>query len=144
WPDGVAARRDACLLLLGFVGAFRSAELRGLDAADVQTHDADGLHVLMRESKGDRDAQGSVKALPKGRDTRTCAPCRWVHWQQLLAHSDAGTHRSGMMGKVFAVDLTAHVCTDPPELPSPPQGAAFRRVSRWGQVGPDRIGINTV
>jgi len=42
WPGVVAARRDAALLVLGFAGAFRRAELAGLDVGDVRAHPSDG------------------------------------------------------------------------------------------------------
>ncbi|MGS0688828.1 tyrosine-type recombinase/integrase [Nakamurella sp. GG22] len=84
WPGGVAARRDAALLLMGFAGASRRSELVGLTLGDVTLHRADGLHVRLRSSKTDQEAAGAVKALPFGRDPATCPPCGYVRWRQVL------------------------------------------------------------
>ncbi len=84
WPAGVAARRDAALLLLGFAGAHRRGELVALTLADVTLHHADGLHVRLRSSKTDQEANGAVKALPYGRDPATCPPCAYVRWREVL------------------------------------------------------------
>jgi hypothetical protein len=84
WPTGVAARRDAALLLIGFAGAHRRSELVALTLADVTLHGTDGLHVRLRRSKTDQEARGAVKALPYGRDPVTCPPCAYVRWRQIL------------------------------------------------------------
>src|SRR5664280_1962050 len=60
WPGVVAARRDAALLVLGFAGAFRRAELAGLDVSDVRAHPTDGLHVMVRAAKNDPGHLGAV------------------------------------------------------------------------------------
>ena len=57
WPAGVAARRDMALLLMGFAGAHRRSELVALTLADVTLHQTDGLHVRLRSSKTDQEAQ---------------------------------------------------------------------------------------
>lgn len=84
WPAGVAARRDAALLLMGFAGASRRSELVALTVADVQLHKTDGLHMRLRSSKTDQEAQGRVVALPYGRDPVTCPPCAFVRWREVL------------------------------------------------------------
>ncbi|HEY5115005.1 MAG TPA: hypothetical protein VIJ00_05740, partial [Nakamurella sp.] len=84
WPSGVAARRDAALLLMGFAGAHRRSELTELTLEDVTLHSTDGLHVRLRRSKTDQEARGTVKALPYGRDPATCPPCAYIRWRQVL------------------------------------------------------------
>jgi len=84
WPAGMAAHRDAALLLMGFAGAHRRSELVGLRISDVTVHPADGLHVRVRSSKTDQEGQGVVRALPYGRDPQTCPPCALVRWRRLL------------------------------------------------------------
>src|SRR5664280_1318567 len=81
WPGVVAGRRDAALLVLGFAGAFRRAELAGLDTADVRAHPSDGLHVMVRAAKNDPGRAGQVKAVPYGTEVATCGPCAWVRWR---------------------------------------------------------------
>ena len=100
WPAGVAARRDAALLLMGFAGAFRRSELVALTVADVTLHRSDGLHVRIRPSKTDQEAAGAVRALPYGRDPATCAPCAWTRWRELLhaaATAKEGEERRAVM-----------------------------------------------
>jgi site-specific recombinase XerD len=88
WPDGVAARRDMAMLLMGFAGASRRSELTALTVGDVTVHRTDGLHVRLRTSKTDQEARGAVKALPYGRDPVTCPPCAYVRWREVLHASD--------------------------------------------------------
>ena len=95
WPDGVAARRDMALLLMGFAGAHRRSELVGLTLGDVTLHRTDGLHVRLRSSKTDQEAHGQVKALPYGRDPVTCPPCAYVRWRELLHAFDTAPDGGG-------------------------------------------------
>src|SRR5664280_759901 len=48
WPAVVAGRRDACLLVLGFAGAFRRPSRPAWTSDDVRPHGSDGLHVTVR------------------------------------------------------------------------------------------------
>gem|GEM_PF-2271679 len=73
WPGVVAGRRDAAVLVLGFAGAFRRAELAGLDTADVRAHPSDGLHVTVRAAKNDPGRAGQV---PRPRRRRRRRPGR--------------------------------------------------------------------
>gem|GEM_PF-161251 len=95
WPAGVAARRDAALLLMGFAGAHRRSELVALTLEDVVLHPTDGLHVRLRRSKTDQEARGTVKALPYGRDPVTCPPCAYVRWRQILQAWDTAVGGAG-------------------------------------------------
>ncbi len=54
---GLAAARDRALLLVGFAGAFRRAELAGIDVADL-TWEAGGLVIRLPRSKTDATAAG--------------------------------------------------------------------------------------
>src|SRR5450759_4990848 len=90
WPGVVAGRRDAALLVLGFAGAFRRAELAGLDVSDVRPHPSDGLHVMVRAAKNDPGRAGQVKAVPYGTEVATCGPCAWARWRGVVAAADAG------------------------------------------------------
>ena len=53
-PGTRVGLRDRALLLVGFAGAFRRAELVSLDVADVEFSSA-GLIVTLRRSKTDQE-----------------------------------------------------------------------------------------
>ena len=112
WPTAMAAHRDAALLLMGFAGAHRRSELVGLRISDVTVHPADGLHVRVRSSKTDQEGQGVVRALPYGRDPKTCPPCALVRWRRLLlAYVEDDGGRPAAMTQLNHRGLsTQHVC----------------------------------
>lgn len=70
--DTMAGRRDRALLLVGHLGAFRRSELVALDVDDLEWR-RDGLRIHVRRSKTDQEAEGLVKAVPRGRDATICA-----------------------------------------------------------------------
>ncbi len=114
WPAGMAAHRDAALLLMGFAGAHRRSELVGLRLSDVTVHPADGLHVRVRSSKTDQEGQGVVRALPYGRDPLTCPPCALVRWRRLLLAyvEDDGGRPAALKHLHSRGSSTKHVCRD--------------------------------
>ncbi len=63
--DGLRDRRDACLALLGFSGAFRRAELAALTVEDLDWRD-DGLVVNIRNSKTDQEGAGRLVGIGFG------------------------------------------------------------------------------
>lgn len=85
WPSVVAGRRDQCLLVFGFAGAFRRSELAPLKVGDCIWQASDGLHVTVSRSKTDQEGVGQVKALPYGRNPDTCPACVLNRWLDLLA-----------------------------------------------------------
>ena len=114
WPTAMAAHRDAALLLMGFAGAHRRSELVNLRLSDVTVHPADGLHVRVRSSKTDQEGQGVVRALPYGRDTKSCPPCALVRWRRLLlAYVEDDGGRPAALKQLHQHGLsTKHVCRD--------------------------------
>jgi site-specific recombinase XerD len=70
--DGMIGLRDRALILLGFAGAFRRAELVALDVADLG-FGRDGLTVTLRRSKTDQTGRFNLgwnkRRLQKGRCT---------------------------------------------------------------------------
>jgi site-specific recombinase XerD len=66
--------RDKALLLLGFGGAFRRAELVALEVADLEETD-EGLRVTIRRSKTDQEGHGVTIAIVRG---GACCPVRAV------------------------------------------------------------------
>jgi integrase len=68
---GLMGARDRAIILLGFAGAFRRAEVVGLDVADL-AFGRDGLTVTLRRSKTDQEAQGRKIGIPYGSNPETC------------------------------------------------------------------------
>ena len=69
--DGVKAKRDRAVLLLGFASAMRRSELAALNLEDIETR-ADGLLLTIRRSKTDQDGAGVTIAIPRGSSAPTC------------------------------------------------------------------------
>jgi site-specific recombinase XerC len=57
--------RDRALLLLGFAGAFRRAELAGIAVTDLEESEH-GLRITLPFSKGDRERKGIQVGVPYG------------------------------------------------------------------------------
>lgn len=82
--DSLTGQRDRALLVLGFALGARRSELAGLDVADVR-ETTDGLEVLIRVSKTDKDSTGRTVAVPYGTHPDTC-PVRVTRtWLATLA-----------------------------------------------------------
>lgn len=75
-PASLLGQRDRALPLLGFAGAFRRAELVGLDGAHL-AFGREGLTVTLRRSKTDQEGQGRQVGIPYGSTPATC-PVRAV------------------------------------------------------------------
>jgi len=79
------ALRDRALLLLGFAGAFRRAELVALDVVDLEFREA-GLRVFIRKSKTDQEGQGATIAIVPGSITCPVVAVRtWIEAAGLTA-----------------------------------------------------------
>lgn len=87
-PAGLLGLRDRALLLLGFAGGFRRAELVALDVGDL-TFVREGLEAIVRSSKTDQERKGHVKVVAFGSDPATC-PVRAVKDWLELGGLDAG------------------------------------------------------
>lgn len=70
-PDRLLGARDRALLLIGFAGAFRRAELVALTVEDC-AFTTDGLIVTLRRSKTDQDGEGRKIGIPYGSNPETC------------------------------------------------------------------------
>jgi site-specific recombinase XerD len=65
-PDSLIGLRDRALLLLGFAGALRRAELVGLDVNDFKETKA-GSRLQVRASKTDQERRGHIIAIAPGK-----------------------------------------------------------------------------
>lgn len=79
-PKSLRDDRDRALILLGFAGAFRAAELVGLNIEDL-SFDSQGLDVFLARSKEDPLGKGTTVRILRGEGERTCpveAVGNWV------------------------------------------------------------------
>jgi integrase len=81
-------RRDRALLLFGFIGALRRAELVSLHVEDVAVV-AGGLRLRIRRGKTDQAGQGAEIGLPRGKYAETCPVRAFAAWQA-VARRKAG------------------------------------------------------
>ncbi|RDI23158.1 site-specific recombinase XerD [Rhodococcus sp. AG1013] len=137
WQDRLRERRDSAVILLGFLGAFRRSELSGLQLRDITLHPQDGLHILVRRSKTDQVGDGMVKATPFAVGHRSCPPCVYRRWLDvLLAH-----HRGGRDATAQLLDapgrFATHICHVPyPDLdPDVATSPVFRPLRVNGNIG---------
>jgi site-specific recombinase XerD len=148
WPAAVAGWRDRALLVMGWVGAFRRSELVGLVAEDVRPHAEDGLHVLLRRSKTDQEAEGAIRALPYARRRPLlCAPCAWTAWAGLVSawegHDGGPGGRAGTIRALRAITAChGHLCAETGLVgnattlaASAPSTPLFRAVHPDGTIG---------
>lgn len=118
WPSAVAARRDTALLLLGFAGALRRSELIDLTLADVTIDPDRGLRIRTAPAEAGHRPERPVRMVPFGQDPRTCAPCAWTAWRQVLDAWDGAEpadRRRAVLAELHRHhdgDRTGHVCRD--------------------------------
>lgn len=75
----LASARDRAILLLGFAGGFRRAELTGLDIEHIKA-DSDGLVITVARSKTDQTGSGREVGIPYGSEPSTCPVRAWRAW----------------------------------------------------------------
>jgi integrase len=90
-PDDLPGLRDRALLLLGFAGALRRAELAAIRVEHLELRER-GLRLTLPRSKGERAGRAVTVAIPYGR-TELC-PVRAVrHWQEAASISEGALFR---------------------------------------------------
>jgi site-specific recombinase XerD len=90
---GLIGARDRAIVLLGFAGAFRRAEVVGLDVADL-AFGRDGLTVTLRRSKTDQDGQGRNVGIPYGSNPETCPVRTLQEWLERAGVIDGPVFRA--------------------------------------------------
>jgi integrase len=121
--EGLRGVRDRAMLLLGFGGAFRRAELVALDVSDLRFV-PQGLEVTVRRSKTDQTGEGHVKAIAKSAHPERCpvlAVRAWLEAAGIVA------------GAVFPELATGDVLTD--------RRSAGRTVDRALKRAAERAGL---
>lgn len=79
-PARTRALRDRALLLIGYLGGLRRAELSALNVDDLTTS-PEGLSVRVRGAKTTR-AEITRADLPRGRHATFCPVAAWEDWRQ--------------------------------------------------------------
>jgi integrase len=75
--------RDRAMLLLGFAGAFRSAELAALRVDDLTFHPG-GVLVHVVRSKEDQLGMGAYTKIPRGVHPETCPVAALGRWMGIM------------------------------------------------------------
>lgn len=98
----VRAARDRALLLVGFAGAFRRAELVAVQYEDITVVD-EGIEILLRRSKTDQEGVGRSVFIPRAKGAR-CPVAALDAWtalsginsgyvfRRVTRHDTVGTH----------------------------------------------------
>ena len=90
-PYHLIAARDAALIAVGFAGALRRSEIRGLRIGDVEflggPEETDGMYVNIRRSMTDQFGTGQRFAIPDGKLIR---PVSRLHAWLTLSGIDEG------------------------------------------------------
>lgn len=94
--DGLKAKRDRAIVLLGFAIAARRSELAALDVADLH-FTRSGLVVTIRRSKTDQEGHGVEIGVPFVENAGLC-PVRAVR-----AWLDAAGHTTGPLFRSFSL-----------------------------------------
>lgn len=105
-PPTLAGKRDAALMLVGFVGAFRRSELVGLEVPHL-VFSAEGVTVTLRKSKVDQEARGRLVALPCSSTPAACPVAALRAWLDASAITSGPVFREvDRHGKVRTQALT--------------------------------------
>ncbi len=88
--DGVRARRDRAVLVIGMAAALRRSELVALTMADVALV-PEGLRLTIRGSKTDQTGQGATIAIPEG--MRLAPKARLMAWLAAAGHDEGPLFR---------------------------------------------------
>lgn len=106
-PESLLGVRDRALLLVGFAGAFRRAELVALDVTDL-AFSPEGITITVRRSKTDQERVGMQKAIHYGRVPATCPVQTLRAWLDMAGITEGPVfrpiNRHGHLGKARLSD----------------------------------------
>lgn len=96
WKARLAARRDAALLLTGYVGGLRRSELIALTPADIRRpQDADHDGLLLRVGGGQDPAGVAELVVGPGSGGLSCPCCAVLRWMVVVAAFDRAVLDAG-------------------------------------------------
>ncbi len=111
-PDRTADLRDRALILLGFAGGFRRAELVAVETRHVEAHDR-GLRIHIPHSKSDQDGVGYHKVIPFGASMSTCPVVAYRAWMDRAGVRSGRVFRAvNRWGNVWGEGITPEVVAD--------------------------------
>lgn len=87
------ASRDKALLLIGFAGAFRRAELVALRVEDITPH-ANGIELLLRKSKTDQEGEGRMVFVPHAKSEERCPVIALERWLEMAGIGEGSLFRA--------------------------------------------------
>ena len=128
WAGDVLERRDSALVLMGYAGALRRADLVTMVCGDVTKHPHDGLELRTRRPNG-----ANTIRLPAGESHDTCAPCAALRWMQVVAAFDSGA-RAAVIRLIKAEEpFEDHIC-DAPLPRTRARAPLFRSIRKNGNL----------
>ena len=90
--DRLIDRRDRAILLVGYAGGMRRAELASLDVADVAAA-PEGLLIRLRRSKTDPEARGRRVEIVYGTNPSTCPVRAYRAWVRAAGFAGGAAFR---------------------------------------------------
>ena len=78
----IKKKRDKALILIGFGGGFRRAELVSIDHEDIEFV-SEGVKIIIKRSKTDQFGEGLIKALPYFSNKLYCPVLHLKEWLKL-------------------------------------------------------------
>jgi len=105
--EDIKKLRNKTLILIGFGGGFRRAELTSIDHEDLDFVE-EGLKITLRKSKTDQFGEGLVKGLPYFTNKKYCPVISLKNWLNLSKIKTGPIFRRFAKGSI----LTNHRLTD--------------------------------
>ena len=80
--EEIKKARDKTIILIGFAGGFRRAELVGIDYEDLEFV-SEGVKIIIKRSKTDQFGEGMIKGLPYFSNKTYCPVLHLKKWLEL-------------------------------------------------------------
>lgn len=137
----LAGRRDRLLLVVGFAMAGRRSELAALRMSDVRLDGENGLEILIRKSKTDKDAEGAEINLPPGAHVDTDPVGLFHDWLTALTEHGQDTTTGALFRAVTKHDTLYRYGSI---TPAAVNGIVRRAARRAGLPGWERYSAHSL